>query len=394
MTFRPAIIGLQTFVFVLFAFSSKTFAQIRSAPKVEPENFSWGYVVLLVLGIALAAAVGVWLKKRKAVQKENENAAKNKKENSNESSHTFDANEEMEWLRKNQNIVDRKRKKNVNRTGSSKSTENSVKNGSTTIEAASDIFDASSLDVGEPPIFELKEIEMVTAYSPLPLSSDGALLSAIEQTQDEYEEDEEVRDLALRILMAFRTRNSIEALSQVAIYDLSSSLRSKAVSILSEFDHETVFEAIVLACADPSREVRAAAARAFSRLSFDRADAWARIIETNEQGRMIHAARAAIEGGFVERSFDRLIHRDAKYAYEAFVLVTLLIKAGELDLIFEMLRNHGDTQVKRAVIHVLSVTKNENSLTVLYTVLEDKQLSAKFKEDIDKAIAENNLVTA
>ena len=42
--------------------------------------------------------------------------------------------------------------------------------------------------------------------------------------QAQYEEDEEVRELAVRILAAFKTKNSVEALSQVAIYDLSSSV--------------------------------------------------------------------------------------------------------------------------------------------------------------------------
>ena len=72
--------------------------------------------------------------------------------------------------------------------------------------------------------------------TPIPAPSDDALMSAVEQTQDEYEEDEEIRDLAVRILAAFKTRNSVEALSQVALYDLSSNLRSKAVSILADFD--------------------------------------------------------------------------------------------------------------------------------------------------------------
>lgn len=68
--------------------------------------------------------------------------------------------------------------------------------------------------------------------------------------------------------------------------DLSSNLASKAVATLTDFDHESVFEAILLACADPTREVRAAAARGLFRLNFDRADAWKRIIESNDEFRI------------------------------------------------------------------------------------------------------------
>ena len=209
-----------------------------------------------------------------------------------------------------------------------------------------------------------------------------------------YEEDEEVRELAVRILAAFQTRNSVEALTQVALYDLSSSLRSKAVTVLTDFDHETVFETILLACADPTREVRAAAARGLTRFSFDRADAWTRILQINETGRMRHAARAAIEGGFVERSFDRLVHRDAKYSYEAFVLLALIITAGEYDQIVEALKNHRDMKVKRAILHILKVVKNQASVSVLYSMLEEKNLSAELKEEIDKTIEQIVLVAA
>src|SRR5204863_3413244 len=193
-------------------------------------------------------------------------------------------------------------------------------------------------------------------------SHDPSLLNAIEQANDEFEEDEEVRDLAVRILTAFRTRNSVEALAQIALYDLSSNLRSKSVSILTDFDHESVFETILLACADPTREVRAAAARGLFRVNFDRADAWKRLIEAGDEYRMSHAVRAAIEAGLTQRSFDRLVHDDLKIAYEAFALVALMITAGEDKEIFDAIRDHRDERVKFALLHVLKVIHDERSL--------------------------------
>ena len=121
------------------------------------------------------------------------------------------------------------------------------------------------------PINSFNKLAPARDFEPLPLSTDEALLSAIEQTNEECDEDEAMRELAVRILAAFRMRNSVDALSQIALYDLSSNLRSRAVAALTDLDHETVFEAILLACADPTREVRAAAARGLFRLNFDRA---------------------------------------------------------------------------------------------------------------------------
>ncbi len=74
------------------------------------------------------------------------------------------------------------------------------------------------------------------------------------------------------------------------MYDISSNLRSKAVSVLADFDHESVFETVLLCCADPTREVRAAAARALFNLSFERSDSWARIAQCDDEFRMVQAA--------------------------------------------------------------------------------------------------------
>lgn len=218
----------------------------------------------------------------------------------------------------------------------------------------------------------------------LPLSSDPALTDAIERAGEEFEDDESIREASVRVLAAFKTRNSVDALSQIALYDLSATIRSKAVTALTAFDHESVFETILLACADPTREVRAAAARGIFRLSFDRADAWKRIIATKDEYRMIHAARAATEAGIVLKSFERLLHDDMKIAYEAFSLVGLLIKAGETEQIFSAIRDSNDERVKFALLHVISVIKDERSLIELERLAGDvgipKDLSAEMME--------------
>jgi hypothetical protein len=150
----------------------------------------------------------------------------------------------------------------------------------------------------------------------------------------------------------------------------------------------------LLACADPTREVRAAAARGFTRLTFDRADAWTRIAETGETGRMRHAARAAIEGGFVDRVFDRLIHPDSKQAYEAVTLLSLLVLSGETGPIFQRLRNDRNVELWRAVLHVIKITDSQNILNDLYALLEQKSLSSDLKKAIDETIESVGLVAA
>ncbi|MEQ1641894.1 MAG: HEAT repeat domain-containing protein [Pyrinomonadaceae bacterium] len=275
-----------------------------------------------------------------------------------------DAERDLEWLRKAKKVT---RKRETPGQGPSP-----VRPGPSTTSASEAGIETRAfqekmrkLQYAQLPINSFSQLAQAKTYIPLECSDDHSLLTAIEQANEEFEEDESVRDLAVRILTAFRTRNSVEALSQIALYDLSSSLRSKAVTVLADFDHESVFETLLLACADPTREVRAAAARGLFRLSFDRAHAWKRIIEANDDFRMSHAARAAVESGIVAKSLDRLIHEDLKIAYEAFSLVSLLIKAGETDTVFEALRDHKDDRVKYALLHVLKVHREPRTLSRL-----------------------------
>lgn len=392
MKLRSSVNLIVQIIGVLLVFAQFSFSQKPGPPQPIAEDYTWWYLTLFVLVLGLGGAIFWKIKSKKADIIIDAGKKKGKKDNSDLS---FDADEEMEWLRKNQSIVDRKRRKPPKKAPSMKLPRTSNVLSGNLVESKPE-FHASLEDLNllPLPIFEFKNIRPSKTYIQLSLSNDEALISAIEQTHDEYEEDQEVRELAVRILAAFKAKNSVESLSQVAIYDLSSSLRSKAITVLTEFDHETVFETILLGCADPTREVRAAAARGLTRLSFDRADAWVRIIETNEDGRIRQAARAAIEGGFVERSFDRLIHRDSKYAYEAFVLLSLIIKSGEVEGLIEAIKTHKDKRVRSAILHVFKISKDANSLSILYNLIENNNLPIELKAEIDKTISEMNLVTA
>lgn len=365
-------------------------AQVRKVlPQEEapepPEDYTWWYFLLFVLTVGLVGAI-VW--KFKSKEKRVYKPKTKKKRVDNDS---LDAGKELEWLRKNQIIVNKSHKGKL-------ANKNLPKN----FPQTSKVFNKGKSEAATAgqqkeeflPVFSIRRLERARPFSPLSISSDESLMSAIEQAYDEFEEDEQVRELAVRVLAAFNTRNSVEALSQMALYDLSSNLRSKAVSILADFNHESVFETILLACADPTREVKAAAARALFKLTFDRSDAWTRIFESNDEFRMKHAARAAVAGDLVERSFDRLVHQDRKVVYEAFTLVALLISAGEMAEIFKAIECHRNTNVKLALLHVMKILKNEESLSGLYSLLEVGNLPEDIKEAVNKTIESFELVAA
>jgi len=214
---------------------------------------------------------------------------------------------------------------------------------------------AESLEINHLPIGRINSVTPAGPIEDLEDSDDDGLLAAIDEIQDDSDADSEFRLIALRVLAGFRNRNAIDELSQIALYDLSSNLRAKAVMMLADFDHESVFEPIVLACADPSREVRAAGARALVKVNFDRADAWTRFAQVEDRYLSRQVARAAVEAGIAERSFDRLVLNDEKAVEEAFALMYLLIKTGETDEIFEAIRDHRDLKTRVALLHTIRV---------------------------------------
>lgn len=234
------------------------------------------------------------------------------------------------------------------------------------------------------PVSEIYRLQRANAFIQLPDSRDPSLLEAIEQTNEDSEEDAQVRTQALKLLSSFKTSNSVSAIAQMALYDLSSKLRSDAVLILADFDHESVFETIVTCCADPTREVRASAARALFKLTFDRAQAWTRVVEAGDIARMRHVARCAIEGDMVERSFDRLIHTDKKMAYEAFALTALLVKSGETEPVYKALATHKVENVKLALLHVMQEIKADTTFDGLSELIIRHELTPKVVDKVNE----------
>lgn len=361
------MIHRNTVAAVLTTFLSAAVSAQSNQPKIADtsSDSSWLWIVL----VALLVAVGAFLVWRKfqggqpATVVSDERVANYYNSHETYEMDGLDVDKELEWLRKTRKPASKTLSK-TQAANTKKESPEPVKRAHAPIDLDTKAFQERmrKMQYAQLPINSFTNLTEAKLYEPLPLSEDPSLLSAIEQADEEFEEDEAVRELALKILTAFRTRNSVEALTQIALYDLSSNLRSKAVSTLTDFDHPSVFEPILLACADPTREVRAAAARGLFRLSFNRSDAWKRLTDTNDEFRMNHAARAAIESGIAVKSFERLVHEDLKVAYEAFSLVAFMIAAGETEEIFKAIRSHRDERVKFALLHMLKVMKDPRTL--------------------------------
>jgi len=352
----------------------------------------WPYVIILII-LALLGIVYYFWKQSKTSIEQNEANTKNGSTDyysSEFNSNDVDADKELEWLRKTKKSSPKERTLTFGlKTSETNSSLAAAKNSSVKESPAdTKAFQEKMrmLQYAQLPINSFGDLMPPKSFEPLQISNAKTLLDAIEQTNPDVEDDESVRDVSIKVLAAFRTWNSVDALTQIALYDLSASLRAKAVTVLADFDHESVFESILLCCADPTREVRAAAARGLFRLNFDRSGAWKRIIETRDEFRMRQAVRAAVESGIATKSFERLVHEDLKVAYEAFTLVALMVRAGEYNEIFDAISSHKDERVKYALLHVLKAIKDERSLTKLNDLIRNGSCSKTLSDRANDVI--------
>jgi HEAT repeat protein len=233
-----------------------------------------------------------------------------------------------------------------------------------------DIFDASMpdrplLDTGDGDSYlgEITHLDSAAAVEALhEWFEDEELSEALARLQ---EADVEARAAAARRLAQFPVQRSVEALTALASDDPEPAVRSAAVASLGEIEHESVFAPVLMAFADEAREVRAAAARSLSRMSFDRSEGYVRLIETADAETLSKVASACIKAGMVGQAIDRMISEDRRLAYEAFSLLSLLAKANETEPLFDAINNHTETSVRLALIRLLGTTGQPEVATQL-----------------------------
>jgi HEAT repeat protein len=216
-------------------------------------------------------------------------------------------------------------------------------------------FGGHLLNPGDEGMFtgEITALEPATDFEALPeWLEDESLAEALERLAST---DVEARTAAASSLAQYQVQRSVDALTALASRDPESSVRAAAVTSLGVIDHESVFAPVLMAFADEAREVRAAAARALSRLNFNRADAYVRLIESGDAETLLGVARACINAGMAKQAIDRLASDDRRQAYEAFTLLSLLARAGETAPILEAIKDYRSDDIRLAAIKVLGI---------------------------------------
>jgi HEAT repeat protein len=132
--------------------------------------------------------------------------------------------------------------------------------------------------------------------------------------------------------------------------------RAAAVNELPRFGGEDAFRHISAAFDDQSAEVRGAAARALFDWQEDRAAAFTRALReaTPERRRKIGSAIAT--SGLANEAIRNLTGESRDKTYDAFSLLFLMSKAGEVQPLMRAIEEHPNIEVRLAVVKLLALS--------------------------------------
>jgi HEAT repeat protein len=143
---------------------------------------------------------------------------------------------------------------------------------------------------------------------------------------------------------------------QLRLTSDDASERAASVLALSRLNTDEAFDQICSAFDDPAEEVRNAAARAIYELNEDRADSFTRALRESPVERRRHIGAALAGSGLAEEAIGNLTGESRDKTYDAFSLLFLMAKAGEVAPLIRAIESHHDNEVRLAVVKLLALS--------------------------------------
>ncbi|HEX7313047.1 MAG TPA: HEAT repeat domain-containing protein [Pyrinomonadaceae bacterium] len=198
-----------------------------------------------------------------------------------------------------------------------------------------------------------------------------------------YEPAAETREKGLA---PFDESSTVPASIQQRIASRDPRERAAAIIDLSHVDTDEAFQQICAAFDDDSRDVRAAAARALYELRPDRADSFTRALReaTPERRREIGAAISA--SGLAGESISQLTGESRERTYEAFSLLFLMARAGEVQPLLRAIEGHPNNEVRLAVVKLLALSGQKEVLPAFRRLAVRGSLPTEVRSAVMEAI--------
>jgi len=154
--------------------------------------------------------------------------------------------------------------------------------------------------------------------------------------------DEESAGVPSALLKRLKSENSLE--------------RVAALAELGQLGGEDSIHFINKAFDDSAAEVRNAAARALFDVQPDRAASFTRALREGSAERRRRIGSSLAESGLATQAINNLTGESRERTYDAFSLLFLMAKAGEVQPLMRAIEEHGNIEVRLAVVKLLALS--------------------------------------
>jgi HEAT repeat protein len=184
----------------------------------------------------------------------------------------------------------------------------------------------------------------------------------------------------------FDEHSTVPASVQQRLASHEPSERAAAIGELSHADSDEAFQQICNAFDDEAKDVRSAAARALYELRTDRAESFTRALReaTPERRRQIGSSIAS--SGLASEAISQLTGESREKTYEAFSLLFLMAKAGEVNPLIRAIEGHPNNEVRLAVVKLLALSGQKEILPAFRRLAVRGSLPTEVRSAVMEAI--------
>lgn len=155
---------------------------------------------------------------------------------------------------------------------------------------------------------------------------------------------------------------------------------------LAQLDESEAFDLITGLFDDASVDVRNAAARALSEFKTDRAASFTRALREGSSQRRQHIAAALNGSGLAAEAIDNLVGEGREKTYDAFSLLFLMAKAGEVQTLLQTIEKHPDVAVRLSVIRLLTFSNQPDIIPAFRSLAVRGALPTEVRSAVMEAI--------
>jgi HEAT repeat protein len=162
--------------------------------------------------------------------------------------------------------------------------------------------------------------------------------------------------------------------------------RASAVADLARVGSDDSFRQINAAFDDPALEVRNAAARSLFGLNADRAATFTRSLRESPPERRRKIGAALASSGLASEAIGQLMGESREKTYDAFSLLFLMSKAGEVQPLMRAIEEHPNNEVRLAVVKLLALSGQQEILPAFRRLAVRGSLPTEVRSAVMEAI--------